>query len=242
MIKISLIIPAHNESKLLPRLLDTVDVAREHLAGGRDGVEVIVADNASTDDTAEIAANRGCTVVPVTKRSIAAARNGGANVASGDILCFIDADSRIDPESFNAISMTLGRTDVIGGVTGSRLERWSLGIALTYAVVRPLTLLANVDGGVYFCRSADFTAVGGYDENRPIGEDVAFMMALRQLGKERKQRLIHLKSVKAIVSTRKFDRHGDWFFLKMMPTLMHAVVRPSVGKSVAERYWYTDGR
>ena len=50
MAKISLIIPAHNESRLLPRLLDTVDVARERFADGSDAIEVIVADNASTDD------------------------------------------------------------------------------------------------------------------------------------------------------------------------------------------------
>jgi glycosyltransferase involved in cell wall biosynthesis len=240
MIRISLIIPAHNESRLLPRLLDTVDVARERFVGGGAAVEVIVADNASTDDTAEIAANRGCTVVPVPKRSIAGAKNGGANVANGDIVCFIDADSRIDPESFNAISAALDRGDVIGGVTGCRLERWSLGVALTHAVVRPLAMLANVDGGVYFCRSADFTAVGGFDENRPIGEDVVFMVALRKRGKERQQRLLHLTSVKTVVSTRKFDKHGDWFFLRMMPTLVRAVVWPSVGKRVAERYWYAD--
>ena len=54
MSSMSLIIPAYNECKLLPRLLDTVDVARERFAGGRDAIEVIVADNASTDETASI--------------------------------------------------------------------------------------------------------------------------------------------------------------------------------------------
>ncbi|HIL70871.1 MAG TPA: glycosyltransferase [Verrucomicrobia bacterium] len=181
-------------------------------------------------------------VVAVPKRSIAAARNGGANVANGDILCFIDADSQIDPESFNAITTALDRVDAIGGVTGCRLERWSLGIALTYAVVSPLARLINVDGGVYFCRAPDFNAVGGYDESRLIGEEAPFMAALRQRGKERRQRLLHLTHVKAIVSARKFDQHGDWHFLKMLPTLVVAVVRPSAGQKLAERFWYADDR
>ena len=67
---ISLIIPAYNEAELLPRLLDSVDTARAAYGGT---VEVIVADNASTDETAEIALQRGCRVARVEKRSIACA-------------------------------------------------------------------------------------------------------------------------------------------------------------------------
>jgi hypothetical protein len=55
----SLIIPAYNEERLLPRLLDSLDIARASY-GDRGAVEVIVADNGSTDRTAEIAADRGC--------------------------------------------------------------------------------------------------------------------------------------------------------------------------------------
>ena len=243
MTQISLIIPAHNESRLLPRLLDTVDVARERFGGGTDAIEVIVADNVSTDDTAEIAASRDCVVVPVERRLIAAVRNGGARKAQGEILCFVDADTRIDPESFNAISATLGRSDVAAGSTGGRLERWSIGIALTYAAVFPFLVLANIDTGIVFCRRVDFETIGGYDENRPIGEDVAFLMALGKLGKGRKQRLIRLTEVKALVSTRKFDQHGDWHFLtKIVPIGIPAVIWPSLGRKIADRFWYNNDR
>ena len=69
--KFSVIIPAHNEEKYLPRLLESIEVARANYSGGRDQVEVIVADNLSTDRTAEVAAARGARVVTVTKRRIA---------------------------------------------------------------------------------------------------------------------------------------------------------------------------
>jgi len=240
MSKISLIIPAHNESKLLPRLLDTVDVARERFTGGRDAVEVIVADNVSTDDTAAIAAARGCRVATVHMRLIAAVRNGGARVAEGEILCFVDADMRIHPETFNAISQTLDRDEIVAGSTGGRLERWSVGIALTYAVLYPLLLLFRMDTGVVFCRREDFDAIGGYDERRPIGEDVVFLMALRGLGKQRGARLIRLTEVRTIVSMRKFDQHGDWHFLKMMPKGICSLFWPSLATKLANRFWYTD--
>ena len=77
-----------------------MDVAWERFVEDSDAIEVIVADNASTDDIAEIAAARGCTVVPVARRLIAAARNGGAKVAQREIFCFVDADMRIAPETF----------------------------------------------------------------------------------------------------------------------------------------------
>ena len=90
---VSLVIPAFNEEDFLPALLDTVGEARAHYSGDQDAIEVVVADNCSTDGTAEIAADRGCTVASVERRRIAAARNVGARTARGDIVAFVDADS-----------------------------------------------------------------------------------------------------------------------------------------------------
>ena len=242
MARISLIIPAYNESRFLPRLLDSVDVARERFADGGEAVEVVVADNASTDDTTAIACSRGCRVARVERRLIAAARNGGARVAKGEILCFVDADMQLHPETFNAISRALEGGKIVAGSTGGRFERWSLGIALTYVAVVPLLVLFRADTGVVFCRREDFDMVGGYDESRPIGEDVVFLMSLRALGKKRGQRLKRLTEVKTIVSMRKFDQHGDWHFLRMMPTAVCSVFRPSLATRIAKRYWYADDR
>ena len=77
-IRFSLIIPAYNEEAFLPHLLKTVEKARINYPGGAKKIEVMVADNSSTDATAEIARLHGCRVVKVEKRAIAAARNGGA--------------------------------------------------------------------------------------------------------------------------------------------------------------------
>jgi glycosyltransferase involved in cell wall biosynthesis len=99
--RFSIIIPAYNEEKFLPRLLDSIEVARANYSRAPDQVEVIVADNSSNDGTAEVAAAHGARVVTITKRRIGAPRNGGARAGSGEILCFIDADSAVHPETFN---------------------------------------------------------------------------------------------------------------------------------------------
>jgi glycosyltransferase involved in cell wall biosynthesis len=242
-ISISLVIPAYNEERFLPRLLDSVDVARQRYAKGAAAVEVIVADNASTDRTAEIATARGCRVAPVEKRSIAAARNAGGRAASGTIVAFIDADSRIHPGTFDAIEEAMASDRVVGGATGCTLDRWSLGIASTFAAMVPIVWLTGFDTGVVFCRRADFDATGGYDESLRVAEDVAFLVALRRLGKKRGQRLTRLTHVKAVASTRKFDDFGDWHYWRTMPWLVVGMLlKRKASRETIERYWYRPRR
>ena len=241
--RISLVIPAYNEARLLPRLLATVAAARAAFHLGESAVEVVVADNGSTDDTVLIADRTGCRVVRVAERRIASVRNGGARLASGGVLCFVDADTRIHPETFNAVLASLDSGRVVAGATGVRLDRWSPGIALTYALFMPLVWALRMDTGVVFCRRADFEAVGGYDEGRQFGEDVQLLLDLRRLGRPRGQKLARLRGVKAVASTRKFDSHGDWhFFTELYRLLPLLLARPHASHELADRYWYGDQR
>ena len=241
--RFSLVIPAYNEERWLPRLLESVEAAASRYARGAPAVEVIVADNASTDRTAEIAGKRECRVVTVQTRSIAAARNGGGRAARGDLLAFVDADMRIHAETFNAIDRALASDRIVGGATGITLDRWSAGIAVTFAALLPVVWLTNLDTGVVFCRRVDFEAAGGYDETLRVAEDLSFLLALRRVGRRQGKRLTRLRRVKAVASTRKFDDHGDWHYLTRMPGLTIGLLlkRPKSLREI-ERYWYEPRR
>lgn len=242
-IRLSLVIPAHNEERLLPRLLDSVGLASERWRRGPAAIEVIVADNGSTDRTAAIAEESGCRVVQVEERRIAAVRNGGAEVAAGEILCFVDADSEIHPDTFNAIEDSLATGRVVAGATGVRMERWSLGIAVTYAFFMPLVWLTRMDTGVVFCGKRDFREIDGYDERRFFAEDVQFLWDLRRVGSQRKQRLTRLRTVKALGSTRKFDLHGDWhFFSDLFGLVPKMLWSPGASNDFVKKYWYGEQR
>lgn len=236
----SLIIPAYNEEKLLPRLLDSIDAARTAY-GNREAIEVIVADNLSTDQTAEIAAARGCCVVSVEKRVIGAVRNAGALAARGEIVAFVDADSQVHPATFTEIDRALATGRVVAGATGARLERMSFGLAVTYCLLMPIVLLTGLDTGVVFCRKEDYEAVDGYDEQRLVAEDVAFLLALKRLGKTRGQRLARVTRAKVIVSTRKFDEFGDWHYFSLIFEVARHL-RKGYGTGFTDKYWYKPKR
>jgi len=241
--RFSVIIPAYNEEQYLPRLLDSIEVARANYSGGRDQIEVVVADNASTDGTAEVAAAHGARVVHVAKRRIGAARNGGAHTSVGDILCFIDADSAVHPQTFNAIDERMAGDRYVWGVTGATMERMSFPLFITYWMFLPMVLLTGLDIGLSFCRREDFEAVGGYDEDRFYAEDVIFPLALRRLGRARGQSFTRLPKVKALACTRKFDQFGEWHYFWMLGHVIKSLVTSNWhDEKLAERYWYNPGR
>ena len=242
-VKFSVIVPAFNEEAFLPRLLESIEVAKSQYSGGCAAIEVIVADNCSTDRTAEVAAMGGARVVRVEKRRIAAARNGGARAARGEIVCFIDADSALHPETFNAIEAAMATGKLVGGSTGVKLERRSAGLVAAYCMLMPFAVLARIDTGVVFCRREDFEAVGGYDESRLYAEDVLFPLVLRRLGRKRGQQLKRLPQVKALGCTRKFDQFGEWHYFWMMGHVFKSLITWNWNdEKLADRYWYNPGR
>jgi glycosyltransferase involved in cell wall biosynthesis len=238
--RISLVIPAYNEQALLPALLETVEVARRRYSFGSDEIEVVVADNASSDSTASIALSHGCKVASVSKRSIAAARNGGATLAKGRVLAFVDADSLIHPETFNAIERAMSTEGVLAGATGVRAGRMSPAIAVLVAMTVPFRAM-GIDSGVVFCWKEDWKTVGGFDETQLISEDIRFLFALKKLARARKQRLLCPKGAKATTSTRKFDDNGDWRFLgQLIAAPLLKTFRPKAFERWVQAHWYEE--
>jgi glycosyltransferase involved in cell wall biosynthesis len=178
-------------------------------------------------------------------RHIARARNAGARAATGRILAFVDADSRVHPGTFDELDRTLARERVIGGTTGAVFERQSAGLRCTYAALallgvafRGLRALRRtaIDAGVVFCRAADFDAIGGYRERYRWGEDVWLLVDLKRRGWRSGRRLAGATGAPAVFSTRKFDRYGDWHYFTMPFRIVWEAIRGR--DDTARRYWY----
>jgi glycosyltransferase involved in cell wall biosynthesis len=92
-VRISVIIPAFNEERLLGESLVQVNAAMAAFARRGWPAELIVCDNKSTDRTAEVARAAGASVIFEPVNQIGRARNRGAEAATGEWLIFIDADT-----------------------------------------------------------------------------------------------------------------------------------------------------
>jgi len=177
---ISFVVPAWNEERWLPSTLESIRAAAS--ACGRP-FEIVVADDASTDRTAEIAQAAGARVVAVAHRQIAATRNSGAKAAAGEYLLFVDADTRVTSDAVGAAIDALDGGAVGGGsaVTfDGRTPLWSrLVLAWVVFTFRHLRLAA---GCFLFCRRVDFDAVGGFDTSLFASEEIELSRALGRRG------------------------------------------------------------
>lgn len=178
---LSFIIPAHNEQDLLPRTLESI-----HDSAKAVGVsyEIVVADDASTDETAQVAAAYGARVVHVDHRQISRTRNSGAAEANGDIFIFVDADTTISPALVRGVVRNIN-----AGAVGGGAEIGFEGAMPLYGkiLMRPFAFLYRMMGYAYGCfvystRDA-FEAVGGFDEELFAGEEIAFSKAMNKRGR-----------------------------------------------------------
>lgn len=247
-LEISLVIPAFNEARYLPRLLETVQASVDASGFAPDRIEIVVADNGSTDDTSSIAAAYGCRVVVAVPRMIGAVRNSGARAARGRILAFIDADSQLHPGTVRAIERFFEDDTRIVGVSGVVPERDSPGIKATWCLfasvsillgfARPLSWGECVPSGVVCCRREDWDVAGGYSERMLFAEDAWFLMVLKRLGRRRGQTVGWLGGVPAVFSARKFDEHGDWHYFLFPLRFLAGVFWPPALHRWVHRYWY----
>ncbi len=117
---LSIVIPALNEAPNLPTVIASVPVSELAAAGWR--TEVVVVDNASTDDTAEVARSLGARVVSQPQRGYGNAYLAGFDAATGDVIATGDADCTYPFDSLPELLRTLVDQD-IEFMTTDRLRR-----------------------------------------------------------------------------------------------------------------------
>ncbi len=178
---ISFVVPAHNEEHELPESLGAIRRAAEALG---ETFELIVVDDASTDATVQIAAHFGARVVAVNCRQIAAVRNAGARVACGDVLFFVDADTRIAPGHVRAALAAIAEGCIGGGARVDLDTRPSFFGRVCVAVFSAVYFGLGLGAGAFiFCRRQAFEEVGGFDEQYFAGEEIYLSLALKKLGR-----------------------------------------------------------
>lgn len=233
---ISIVIPAHNEEQFIHRCL--ASIVNQRLPEEVQ-IEIIVVLNRCTDNTENIAKSYGAKVLSNDTKNISSIRNTGVAYASAEWVVTIDADSWMTDGVLAEIYRHTKSPLILGGGIKIKPERISPGIAVGYAMMLIPAFLLGLSYGLYWFRKEDFNAIGGFDEQRHIAEDVDFIYRLKRHGRKtgRKYKVIAQESI--TTSCRKFDEFGDWHFVKIFSNPCQ-VMRAIAGKDRAylDKNWY----
>ena len=179
---ISVVIPVRNGAAHLGRCLSSIAANLQPA----DGVEIVVVDNGSSDDSGGIARRLGVRVIDRPGLRVGACRNAGAVASRGAILAFIDADNEIGPGWLEACAREFQEPSLGAAGLPYRAPADATWVQRMYDALRAKsTQRRDVDwlgAGNLAVRRAVFEQVGGFDERLEACEDVQLCQSVRQAG------------------------------------------------------------
>ena len=194
--KITIVIPVLNEAGMiqttLQRLLDEPDL------------EVIVVDGESEDKTVKLANSMGVKVI-ICPGGRARQMNAGAEVATGDMLLFLHADTQL-PDRYPAIVEQVLRTpQTIAGAFELKIDGKERSLRLVERMVNWRSRFLSLPYGdqAIFLKASVFQEIGGFPD-LPIMEDFELISRLKRRGK------IAIAHPPVLTSARRWQRLGVW--------------------------------
>jgi rSAM/selenodomain-associated transferase 2 len=221
--KLSIIIPVLNEANRLPGLLAQLAplLAR--------GAEVIIADGGSHDGSQALLPANVCWLSAPRGRALQ--MNAGATEASGQVLWFLHADSRLPPAADQLILAALADGRHVWGRFDVAIEGRPRMLAVVAQMMNwrsRLSAIATGDQGMFVLRST-FQAIGGFPR-QPLMEDIELSARLRRLGRPAciRERLV--------TSGRRWEERGVWRTILLMWRLRWAYWRGTPVEKLAKAY------
>ena len=220
--RITIVIPAHNEAAYVEAALASVvtqDVSLRML-------ECVVVDNASTDETTRVAdvfaarhAALDLRVISEPSLGVARAKNRGAGQATGDILLFLDADSRMTSGLARDIITRYRAGAPAGSIriiadSDSRVERGFFDLMEVGAI------LFGIRSQMFYCDRALFLELGGFDETLQLAEDLEFLRRVKEHLRQKGDGVVsHIRTSAILTSprrlrTRPYHLGAAWVFAR----------------------------
>ena len=193
---VSIIIPVLNEAAIVKQTLARLQQHSES--------EIIVVDGGSEDNTVAIA-QQLVKVITVVGQSRAAQMNAGANIARGDILLFLHADTQLPANFVSLASQTLAQPGVIAGAFELAIEGNHKSLRWVERLVKMRSHLLSLpygDQAIFISKSA-FLKLEGFAD-LPIMEDFEFIERAKTQGK------IAIAPAAVTTSSRRWQKLGVW--------------------------------
>jgi rSAM/selenodomain-associated transferase 2 len=193
---ISVIVPVLNEEKTIATTLEALVTLAPY--------EIIIVDGGSADRTRELAGQFQVKVIS-SDRGRGRQMNRGASEASGDVLLFLHADTRLPASALNDIKAALGEPRYLGGRFDVELAGAHWLLPLVGRLISYRSRISKVATGdqALFVRRQVFERIRGFPD-MPLLEDVAFCRTLKRLGE-----VACLRS-RVVTSARRWEVDGVW--------------------------------
>jgi glycosyltransferase involved in cell wall biosynthesis len=205
---VSVVIPALNEEEYIASAIASIAVQHYPL----NLIEAIVVDNGSSDRTVAVAraatvgrAELRVSILQEPERGVSRAKNRGAAAASGQLLLFLDGDSRLEPDLIARVvaEYQSGATAGTMRIAADSSHPIELGF---FALLEVGKRLFKVRGMMLFCDRATFLALGGFDSALNLGEDTDLLRRLeRRSGSS--TRIVHVRDSAILTSPRRLRTH-----------------------------------
>ncbi len=207
---VSLVIPAYNEEKYIEDCLDSIikSMGKFH--------EIVVVDNGSTDKTREIAGSyQGVRVISEEKKGVMFARQRGINETTGDIVAFVDADTKMFPGWYEQIVEKFGKDLILATLSGPYIyEGISLWTKILvwffyYLIILPVYYFLGYTAifGNFAIRRSVLEKMGGLNtEILFYGDDTDTVRRAHKFGKTKFSMDFKIKT-----SPRRFEQEGVIF-------------------------------
>jgi glycosyltransferase involved in cell wall biosynthesis len=240
-VKISIVIPAFNEERLLGASLAQIKSSAGAFTKIGWETELIVCDNNSTDRTAEIARAADAIVVFEPINQIARARNSGAAAATGDWLVFVDADSHPSAELFADVAEQIKSGKCLAGGATVRMDETKFTLRIVIALWNWTSRLKRwMSGAFIFVEAAAFRQIGGFSRELFATEELDLSNRLKQLARTTGKKIVILHRHSIKTSARKLKLYT---LREILNQFVRAIFRPrrTLTSREATFYWY-DGR
>ncbi len=239
--KISVIVPAFNEEKLIADSLRSVQASFVAFARAGWETEIIVCDNNSTDRTAELARAAGATVVFEPVNQIGRARNRGAEAATGNWLVFIDADSYPSPGLFGEVAAAIQTGQCLAGGCLMQMAAGNLTARMGVQIWNLISRITRwAPGSFIFCETAAFRGMGGFNLDLFVTEEIDLSQRFKILARQRGRKMVILRRHPLETSARKLQLYSVREILSFLAGMIFRPRRTSKNRAACQP-WY-DGR
>lgn len=231
---LSIVVPVLNEDAVVREALSELNRLRVDAAPAfPGGIELLLADGGSRDDTLARAAGLADQVI-AAPRGRARQMNAGAAQARGTVLLFLHVDTRLPADGLGALAEALAaQPDRAWGRFDVRIAGRSRLLPVVAALMNLRSAWSGIATGdqAMFVRRAAFDAVGGFPD-QPLMEDIELSRRLRRLPGGHPLRLRQ----RVTTSGRRWDDRGAWRTIMLMWRLRWAYWRGVPADRLAEAY------